>query len=90
MFILLLLIVSVGAGMLLQNFRALRHLEFTASRTVWLLIFVFGISLGSNENIVRDFGRFGLSALVIAWAGVAGSVLLGWCVRRYIDKTGRK
>ncbi len=90
MFILLLLIVSVAAGVGLQRFRALRHVERTTTWTVWLLIFFFGISLGSNDEIVNDFGRFGFTAVVVAVAGIAGSVLAAWFFGRYIDKSKKK
>lgn len=90
MFILLLLVISVCIGMLLQRCRALRHLERSATWTVWLLIFVFGISLGSNEKIVNDFARFGLTALVISLAGVAGSVLAAWGIGAYINKSNQR
>lgn len=76
--------------MLLQKCKPLRHLERTATWTVWLLIFVFGISLGSNETIINDFGRFGLTALVVSWAGIVGSVLAAWGVKRYIDKNKKQ
>lgn len=90
MFILLLLIVSVAAGVGLQRFRPLRHVERTTTWTVWLLIFFFGISLGSNDEIVNDFGRFGFTAVVVALAGIAGSVLAAWFFGRYIDKSKKK
>lgn len=90
MFVLVLLIVSVCAGLLLKNLSILKCLERTSTWTVWLLIFVFGISLGSNESIVSDFGRFGLSALLIALAGVAGSVLSAWCITGFIDRDKRE
>lgn len=90
MFILILLAVSVLAGMFLRGIGPVRHLEKTATWTVWLLILVFGISLGSNEDIVNNFGRFGLTALVVALAGVAGSVLGAWALKSYIDKGKQK
>lgn len=86
MLIILILILSVCVGLLLQKHRGLRHLERSATYTVWLLIFVFGISLGSNREIVSDFGRFGFTAAVIAVAGVAGSVLAAWGVKSFIAK----
>lgn len=86
MLILLLLVISICAGLLLRRVKVLRHLETTATWTVWLLIFVFGISLGSNEAIVSDFARFGYTAAAVALAGVAGSVLAAWGVRHYVDK----
>lgn len=58
----------------------------TATWTVWLLIFIFGVSLGSNEEIVSDFPRFGLTAAVVALAGTAGSVVGAWFFQRLISK----
>lgn len=86
MLILLILAVSVFVGWLLRNVKVLARLEHTATWTVWLLIFVFGISLGSNEAIVNDFARFGLTAGAVAVAGVIGSVLAAWGVGYYMDK----
>lgn len=90
MFIILILAVSVCIGLALRNFRFIRHIDRTATWTVWLLIFIFGISLGSNEAIVADFSRFGLSALVLALAGVAGSVVAVCGISRYLDRRDRK
>lgn len=89
MLILLILAVSVFVGWFLRRVKVIGRLETTATWTVWLLIFVFGISLGSNEAIVNDFARFGFSAACVALAGVVGSVLAAWCVSHYVDK-GKK
>ena len=82
MLILLLLVISCCM--------VLRHLERTATWTVWTLIFVFGISLGSNKSVVADFAHFGFAAVVMAFAGVAGSVLAAWAIRGFIDRRGDK
>lgn len=87
--ILLLLVVSVCVGSLLRKCRVLRHLGQTATWTVWLLIFVFGINLGSNDVIVNDFARFGLTAMILSLAGIVGSVLAAWGIGRYIDRRRR-
>lgn len=90
MIILLILIASVGIGLLLRRVKQLRYSEKTATWTVWLLIFVFGISLGSNDSIVSDFTGFGLSALIIALAGVGGSVLSAWLISGYVGSNKNK
>jgi len=90
MLVLFLLIVSICIGIMLRRFRVLRNIERTATWTVWMLILVFGISLGSNDEIVNDFARFGLIALIVAMAGVFGSVLAAWGIGNYIDKSRRK
>lgn len=87
MLVLLLLMVSVGAGVLLRNVKALRHVGRTATWTVWLLIFVFGISLGSNDAIVNELAAFGFKALIVALAGVSGSVLAAWAIEHYVNKS---
>lgn len=90
MIILLILLLSVSIGIMLRKFRILRHLGKTATLTVWLLIFVFGISLGSNKEIVSDFGRLGITAVIVALMGVAGSVLAAWGLKSVIEKNGNK
>lgn len=87
--ILLLLVVSVCVGSLLRKCRGLRHLGQTATWTVWLLIFVFGINLGSNDVIGNDFARFGLTAMILSLAGIVGSALAAWGIGRYIDRRRR-
>lgn len=86
MIVLLILLISVLVGITLRKFRAVRHLGKTATLTVWLLIFVFGISLGSNKDIVSDFGHMGITAVVVAVMGVAGSIIVAWGLKSVIDK----
>ena len=86
MIVLLILLVSVLVGITLRKFRAVRHRGKTATLTVWLLIFVFGISLGSNKEIVSDFGQMGITAVVVAVMGVAGSIIVAWGLKSVIDK----
>ena len=75
MIVLLALLTSILLGITLRKYRIVRHLGKTATLTVWLLIFVFGISLGSNKEIVSDFGRMGVTAVIVALMGVSGYVL---------------
>ena len=86
MTIILILLISIAVGVMLRKVPMLHHLGKTATLTVWMLIFVFGISLGSNKEIVSDFGRMGATALFVALMGVAGSVLAALGLRCIIDK----
>lgn len=90
MIVLLLLLISVSIGIMLRKYRIVRHLGKTAALTVWLLIFVFGITLGSNKEIVSDFGHLGITAVIVALMGVAGSVLAAWGLKSIIDKNRKK
>lgn len=39
------------------------------------MLFVFGVSIGSNKELVSNVGNIGLQAFILAFCGVAGSVL---------------
>lgn len=86
MTIIALLIASICLGRLLRPVKALHHLDKSATLTVWILIFVFGLTLGANPTITEDIGRFGLKATAIALSGVAGSVASVWLYSRMTNK----
>ncbi len=88
MFILCLLIVSVGIGLLLRRVRGIAKVGKTAEWTIYLLLFVFGITIGGDSEIVANFASLGLKALVVAAAGVTGSVLLAWLLYKFAAKKG--
>lgn len=64
----------------------LRPLEKSTSLTVFLLLFVLGLSIGSNRLIIDNLGAFGWQAVVLATAGTAGSILAAALVVRLFFK----
>jgi len=45
---------------------------------IYLLLFVLGATIGTNEIIMKSLPTLGLKALAIAVGGVLGSILLAW------------
>ena len=45
---------------------------------IYLLLFVLGVSIGTNDTIMKGLPALGLKALAITIGGVIGSVLLAW------------
>lgn len=41
---------------------------------IWLLLFVLGIEVGSNKDLVNNLNNIGLDAFIIGIAGVLGSI----------------
>ena len=78
--IVLLLFAGIGAGYLLRNWSFVARLERGVSLTVWALLFVFGVTIGSNRELIANFGRFGWQA--------AGSFAVVFVVRRYFFRKG--
>ncbi len=53
---------------------------------IYLFLFVLGVSVGVNEEIVQNLAQLGLQALILAVSGILGSVLLAYFVFIYFFK----
>lgn len=65
-------------GYLLRKKRMPELPDKVMSYLVWGLLFLFGISIGGNQELVGKLHSFGAVALVVAVATVTGSVIGGW------------
>jgi uncharacterized membrane protein YbjE (DUF340 family) len=43
---------------------------------IYLLLFMLGISVGTNKEVIENLGKIGYEAVTIAIASITGSVLL--------------
>ena len=86
--IVLLLFAGIGAGYLLRNWSFVARLERGVSLTVWALLFVFGVTIGSNRELIVNFGRFGWHAAVSVCLGVAGGLAAVFGVRGFVFRKG--
>ena len=71
---LFILIVSIFIGILFRNKNSFKPSGKIAGATVLLLLFVFGISIGANSYIIENISALGIQSLLLAMAGIAGSV----------------
>lgn len=69
------LLAGIVIGHLLRDRKFLSHIEKSTSLTVFILLFVLGLSVGSNRLIVENLGRFGWQAAVLATLSLAGSIV---------------
>ncbi len=90
--ILILLIVSAGVGFVLRQNSCLRKtLSRTTPITIFILLFMFGVSIGSNDSILSNIHKDGVKAGAIAILGVAGSIAATTvCVKLTNRKGGTK
>ena len=56
---------GIGIGYVLRNWNILQKTEKTISLTIFLLLFILGVSIGSNSLIVNNLGKFGWQAIVL-------------------------
>ena len=45
---------------------------------IYLLLFLLGLSVGTNEKILNNFDQIGYQAILITVFAVSGSVLVSW------------
>lgn len=79
---------GIGFGYLFRGVGLLQKVDKTTSLTIFLLLFVLGISIGSNPLIVNNLGRFGWQAAILAVLGMLGSLLASSAVFHLFFKKG--
>lgn len=91
------MLTGIGVGFLLRKV-SLRWIDKFILFTIWLLLFLLGMEIGADANIVNSLPVLGLNALVISLTATAGSciaaaLLARWCKLKYEpprDASGEK
>ena len=79
--------IGILVGYLLRQKRKLiGFLERLTTWAIYLLLFLLGIAIGTNEEIIRYLLTLGGRAFIISVAGVLGSILLSWATYRLFFK----
>lgn len=71
---------GIAAGWLFRKAGPLQKIGRPIAYTIYLLLFLLGISVGANREIVDNLATLGGQALLLAAAATTGSVLAGWGV----------
>ena len=53
---------------------------------IWLLLFLLGVEVGSNEQIIKGLHSLGLEAIILTLGGTLGSVIAAWDLWKIIYK----
>ena len=83
----LIILVLLAAGiffgrMIRNNTYGLKLIDRITTASIYLLLFLMGISIGSNKEIVSNLSKLGITALIITAFSLAGSILLSILVYR--------
>jgi len=86
------IVFTMLAGMLIGHFlrdgKRLEKIEKSTSVTIFVLLFVLGLSVGSNSVITSNLGSFGWQAAILAILGMSGSVIAARVVTRLFFRKG--
>ncbi len=74
-----LMLTGMLLGYLLRK-RNLRKISQIITLLIWLLLFILGIEVGSNEQIIKGLHTIGMEAVILTLGGTLGSVTAAWAL----------
>lgn len=88
--ILSIMLLGVISGYVFRNISALKKIEKTISITIFTLLFMLGVSVGSNKMIINNLGEFGSQAFLLALMSLSGSLFATAIIIKLFKKGGNK
>lgn len=79
---------GVLVGYLFRNREFTQKTEKTISLTIFVMLFILGLSVGSNDGIVNNLYEYGSQAFVLAFFGLGGSILFSGIVYKMFFQKG--
>lgn len=80
-----LMLTGMLLGYLLRK-RDLRKIHQVITVLIWLLLFILGIEVGGNEQIIKGLHTIGLEAIILTLGGTLGSVVAAWALWKVLYK----
>ena len=83
----LIVLAFMFAGILigfLTRKKPFRYTQQTLAVLVWALLFLLGIMIGGNEQLMKGLGAIGLEAFIIATLATLGSVTAAACLWHFV------
>ncbi|WP_303181313.1 LysO family transporter [uncultured Butyricimonas sp.] len=77
-----LMVTGIILGYLFRE-RNLKIVYKLINYAIFLLLFLLGITVGANGDIMNNLATIGYDALLITLASVAGSVLCAWGIYHF-------
>lgn len=86
--VIILFATGIAIGYLFREKDKIRkNMDRTITWAVYLLLFLLGIFVGTNDEIINNFSRIGYKAFCLTFGAVAGSVLSAKVVYQLFFKT---
>ena len=77
------------AGYFLRRWR-MNWLGHAVSLLIWLLLFLLGIEVGANGELMRSLPTLGAEAGLLATGGTLGSVVAAWALWKMISRKAKE
>lgn len=84
-----LMIGGVLIGSLLRNKFDFSRVGRLITWVIYALLFLLGVSVGINKQIMDHLTTLGVEALVMTLGAIAGSVLVAWALYKYLFQSSQ-
>ncbi|MGL5682491.1 MAG: LysO family transporter [Marinifilaceae bacterium] len=74
---------GIALGYLFRN-KDLQFIPKLISISIMLLLFLLGIAVGNNDQILSNLNTLGMEALLLTLGGLTGSVLCAWAIYKWV------
>ncbi len=91
MFIVLgLLLAGAATGYLFRGRTFFKAIDQSTAYTIYAMLFIFGITIGANEELINDIAKFGMQATLLALSAILGSIVASYFAYKiFLKKGGR-
>ncbi|WP_206734525.1 LysO family transporter [Ancylomarina salipaludis] len=88
--VLSIMILGIGIGLFIGNRpKIIKVVGVLTSFAIFLLLFLLGIGVGTNDKIIKNLHSIGLQALVLTLGAILGSLICAWATYKFFFKTGK-
>lgn len=85
--ILIIMFSGIVLGFIFRKKRSLiTAADKLAGWSIYLLLFLLGLSIGNNEMIINNFAQIGFNSIMLTLSGISGSVILSFFAYKFFFK----
>ncbi|PKQ61318.1 DUF340 domain-containing protein [Labilibaculum filiforme] len=86
--VLAIMVLGIGIGLLIGNKpKIIKIVGTLTSFSIFLLLFLLGIGVGTNNKIINNLHSIGIQALVLSTGAILGSLICAWLTYKFFFKT---
>ena len=87
--VVLMMLGGILCGYLLRKQRVRIQVQQLTTVLIWALLFLLGLNIGSNEQVINSLGSLGLEALLITVFATTGSLIAAWLLWKYVNRQAK-
>ena len=77
--VIIIMTIGIVIGAILhKNKELFVRIDKVITYSIWLLLFLLGLSIGTNEVVVKNIGNLGFQALIVTSLTICFSVLIAY------------